>query len=271
MSTNKSPSLFKAIFIFLIMQAFGIVSRSKGYPAYSYDFNMFPVPECPMNSSTFQRAAIRMNCTTDTRYLCSPDNQLQSLIEFCTNRKRKLYGPDSCVRLEGRGDLNHVKCVKTFSEGCPNTSFYDEQIYKFPACLHINTAYKCFKADKNCSSIHLNGSQEKKMTAGDWKLAIILGVLLPSIILFIFLISLLYWRKVKTKKENKDINLGELRQLKQFLAKKYVKVNHARCIIVGCTKAGKTTLLKRLQDKPFKDVKNVEETQGVDVHANSFE
>lgn len=53
---------------------------------------MTPVDKCPMNASEFERASKRKNCTGHTRYLCAPNKYLSNLIEFCTDRKRALYG-----------------------------------------------------------------------------------------------------------------------------------------------------------------------------------
>lgn len=58
---------------------------------YSYRFKVYPVDECPMNETEFKGAARRRNCTGDTRYLCAPDKNLTSLIEFCTDQKKSLY------------------------------------------------------------------------------------------------------------------------------------------------------------------------------------
>lgn len=44
-----------------------------------------------MNKTEFETAAKKRNCTGDTRYLCAPDKNLTSLIEFCTDEKRGLY------------------------------------------------------------------------------------------------------------------------------------------------------------------------------------
>lgn len=60
-------------------------------------------------------------------------------------------------------------------------------------------------------------------------------------------------------------------KLKEFLSKGEVTVCHVRCIIVGCGKAGKTTLLKRLQNFSYDEVKQTESTEMVDFHVNSFE
>uniref|UniRef100_A0A8W8LYB8 Uncharacterized protein n=1 Tax=Magallana gigas TaxID=29159 RepID=A0A8W8LYB8_MAGGI len=118
---------------------------------YSYRFNVYPVNECPMNKTEFETAARRRNCTGKTRYLCAPDINLTSLIEFCTDQeKRSLYGKDNCLKLEDSGFLNHYKCVDKFTRGCPTTPYYDEEIYTYPACLSINSDRRCFVAEKDC-------------------------------------------------------------------------------------------------------------------------
>lgn len=60
-------------------------------------------------------------------------------------------------------------------------------------------------------------------------------------------------------------------KLRQFLSKGEITVCHVRCIIVGCGKAGKTTLLKRLQNVSFNELMQTERTEMVDFHVNSFE
>lgn len=44
-----------------------------------------------MNASEFKKAARTRNCTGNDRYLCAPDRNLSSLIEFCTDTKRSLF------------------------------------------------------------------------------------------------------------------------------------------------------------------------------------
>lgn len=58
---------------------------------YSYRFKVYPVEKCPLNATEFETAARRRNCTEKTRYLCAPDENLTSLIEFCTDQRRSLY------------------------------------------------------------------------------------------------------------------------------------------------------------------------------------
>lgn len=134
--------------VFLIFNVLG-KSTNASIAGTSYRFEVHAVDKCPMNKSEFEEAALRMNCSRDTRYLCAPDRNLSNLIEFCTDIKRSLFGPEKCVRLEGTGYLNHYDCGE-FSSGCPSMAYNDDAIYKYPACLSINRNLNCFVADTNC-------------------------------------------------------------------------------------------------------------------------
>lgn len=54
-----------------------------------YRFEVHVVNKCPGNETAFEKAAEKMNCTG--RYLCAPNKDLTSLIEFCTDRPKSLY------------------------------------------------------------------------------------------------------------------------------------------------------------------------------------
>lgn len=72
-----------------------------------------------------------------------------------------------------------------------------------------------------------------------------------------------------TKKLNNDeIDKNELRQ---FIKEGHITFCHARCIIVGCAGAGKTTFLKRLEGATLKDLKDARKREPQDVHVSDFE
>lgn len=73
-----------------------------------------------------------------------------------------------------------------------------------------------------------------------------------------------------TEAEEVDTQIDE-KALRQFLRRGHLTVRHARCIIVGCGNAGKTTLLKRLQNVSYEELIKTDKTEMVDVHAHSFE
>lgn len=73
-----------------------------------------------------------------------------------------------------------------------------------------------------------------------------------------------------TETQEDDTQIDEM-TLRQFLGGGEITVRHVRCIIVGCAKAGKTTLLKRLQNFSYEELIKTDRTEMVDVHVNSFE
>lgn len=293
------PLLFR---ILLVIDIFVIVTETS---TYSYRFKVYPVDECPKNETEFEAAAKRRNCTGDTRYLCAPDKNLTSLIEFCTDQKISLYEKDNCIKLEGTGYLNHYKCVDKFTSGCPTTPYIDEEIFNYPACLSINKDLMCFVAEKDCQERHsadINPDGIKTTTS--LIVVILVLLILSGLTLFLFykkrkkrkgihadgtnieakmkLDDLPVGKKIierdtvkeiqlDTTKENKNGQVDELKKLRQFLSQKELSVCHLRCIIVGCTGAGKTTLLRRLGNPTFEILNSMKSTEKVDVHDYSFE
>nr|XP_034327319.1 uncharacterized protein LOC105331374 isoform X2 [Crassostrea gigas] len=284
-------SLFRA---FLVINVFSIGTENPITPK-PYRFSVYPVNKCPGSKTEFQRASQRKNCTKDLRYLCTPNKYLSSLIEFCTDRKRSLYGEGNCVVLEGTGDLDHYRCVEKFNRSCPSTPYYDEEIYKYPACLEIDKELRCFIAENGCNQrefltteTHLNISKMEtfgnETFRGDSHGLLAIGyiIAIAVVLTVIILIWIIFQKRKKEQvekskdnyenesllKDNPEIDDDKLRQ---FLSKGEITVCHVRCIIVGCAKAGKTTLLKRLQNVSYDELMQIERTEMVDFHVNSFE
>lgn len=69
---------------------------------------------------------------------------------------------------------------------------------------------------------------------------------------------------------NDELQINE-NALREYLSKGELTIQHIRCIIVGCARAGKTTLLSRLKNIPYEELKNIESTEIIDVHVNIFE
>lgn len=135
---------------FLVSIALNIATGKTVKPN-PYRFPVYPVNECPRSKNEFKTAAQRRNCTRGERYLCAPNKYISSLIEFCTDRPRSLYEKGNCVLLEGTGDLDHYSCVEKFNSSCPSEYYYDEDIFKYPACLEIDKQLRCFAADNDCN------------------------------------------------------------------------------------------------------------------------
>ncbi|XP_048740261.1 uncharacterized protein LOC125654360 isoform X2 [Ostrea edulis] len=140
----KMTTLYQAFLITII------VPSLMGLPTSSNIYNISITTECPLNTTSHKDAKLRKNCSGNTRYMCAPYKDLSYLLEYCTSTSRSLFIEGNCLTLQGSGFLDTFNCKKKFVNGCPNTSFHDENLYKFPACNLINTDQKCFLAEKNC-------------------------------------------------------------------------------------------------------------------------
>lgn len=77
-------------------------------------------------------------------------------------------------------------------------------------------------------------------------------------------------KDVQEDDRNDEMQINE-NAVREYLSKGELTIQHIRCIIVGCAHAGKTTLLSRLKNIPYEELKNIESTEIIDVHVNNFE
>lgn len=77
-------------------------------------------------------------------------------------------------------------------------------------------------------------------------------------------------KDVQEDDRNDEMEINE-NAIREYLSKGELTIQHIRCIIVGCARAGKTTLLRRLKNTPYEELKNIESTEIIDVHVNIFE
>lgn len=75
----------------------------------------------------------------------------------------------------------------------------------------------------------------------------------------------------KDVQENDRNDEMQINAVREYLSKGELTIQHIRCIIVGCAHAGKTTLLSRLKNTPYEELKNIKSTEIIDVHVNNFE
>ncbi|XP_062583268.1 uncharacterized protein LOC134245034 [Saccostrea cucullata] len=218
--------------------------------------------ECPLNRTAFIAASVRMNCSGDARYLCTPNKDLSSLIEFCTKVKRKPWGPDNCVKHQSNGYLTHVYCKSTFRGGCPNELYFDDEIYKFPSCLKINTIQKCFLEDRNCIPVErnttyhnlinvtnddsnnrsLHSSEPNENPALLWMLGLLI---IPLISIIVFIIWCRLWR-VRQDVQRDSEECGALLQERDGERKLEYTLENAEE-----KRAWRTPFRKKLDDLPL--------------------
>lgn len=109
---------------------------------------------CPENKTEVQEASKRIGCGVDDygniQYMCIPNEEKSSLVEFCFNGVMGIEKKGNCLE-NSNGKINRYNC-SSFTSGCPNTTFYKHNLYEYPACLEINTKNRCYVMDPFCPS-----------------------------------------------------------------------------------------------------------------------
>lgn len=113
---------------------------------------MLSVVACPKNQFDVDSASKRRNCSKDryenNQYMCIPNKDKTSLVEFCHEGNFKLVDKGNCIEVSEDEIILH-NCSH-FSFGCPNVTFHYDEIHKFPTCQDINTKAHCYVSDPSC-------------------------------------------------------------------------------------------------------------------------
>ncbi|XP_055999989.1 uncharacterized protein LOC125656879 [Ostrea edulis] len=113
------------------------------------------VESCPTNLTEVLAASARLNCSKDgfgnDQYECLPNSKKTGLVEFCYKGGIPFIVDGYCLETEW-GQLYYSKC-QHFINGCPSKPYLANDIYKYPACLNINTESQCFLADPSCPNL----------------------------------------------------------------------------------------------------------------------
>lgn len=87
-----------------------------------YDFEVFPVQNCPMSKESWKSAAAELKCNKTQGYHCVPNKNYTSLIQFCYPRGYKIPVQKGIFKLIFPGFLfccvfpgyNHIHLNKTY-------------------------------------------------------------------------------------------------------------------------------------------------------------
>ncbi|XP_061186224.1 ankyrin-2-like [Saccostrea echinata] len=116
-------------------------------------FNKANAVSCPRSWDEYLEAASKLCPQIDGEYnyICVPNENKTELVQFCF-RSGKFPAwqlAEHCPYLHSTGNMNSENCT-SFSYGCPRKHYMTREIYKYPACLEINTERGCYIADSNC-------------------------------------------------------------------------------------------------------------------------
>nr|XP_022293955.1 uncharacterized protein LOC111104349 isoform X1 [Crassostrea virginica]XP_022293956.1 uncharacterized protein LOC111104349 isoform X1 [Crassostrea virginica]XP_022293957.1 uncharacterized protein LOC111104349 isoform X1 [Crassostrea virginica] len=162
---------------------------------------MAMIDACPKNLDEIKNASANLECGFDrfgnSQYVCLPNTEKSSLIEFCYEGLMGLKEKGNCLEIAD-GKLVTYSC-KHFICGCPTEPVRSNEFYKYQACQTINTRHQCYRFDPACPQRnHDNNGISYGIPEGSQNIIIysMISVILALIVTSIILAYLL-WKKNK--------------------------------------------------------------------------
>nr|XP_022291666.1 uncharacterized protein LOC111102991 isoform X1 [Crassostrea virginica] len=167
---------------------------------------MTPVDVCPQNLTKVLEAAKKLGCGNDdygkNQYLCLPNVNKTSLIEFCYKGTLGLQEKGFCLQVS-EGKLTRTSCVG-FLSGCPESPFITSDFYKYSACQELNPEHQCYKFDPHCPP-------KNDVETNDTPATIcILVVYIGLVIFFIALFCILSFCRRRRKRRRRQFNAEDI-------------------------------------------------------------
>ncbi|XP_062570741.1 uncharacterized protein LOC134232780, partial [Saccostrea cucullata] len=154
------------------------------------------VDSCPRNKTEYTTSATRLGCGVDengrSQYVCVPNHQRSSLVEFCYKSTTGLYEKGNCIEIYESGNLDQTSC-HNFTDGCPDNHFFLSDLYRFPQCHRINPLERCFFAEPTCPNVkkHPDKPLENRTLHTGTVAGITIGVVgvILAVVLVIFMLA----------------------------------------------------------------------------------
>ncbi|XP_078315660.1 uncharacterized protein LOC111104349 [Crassostrea virginica] len=170
---------------------------------------MAMIDACPKNLDEIRNASAKLECGLDrfgnSQYVCLPNAEKSSLIEFCYKGLMGLKEKGHCLEIAD-GKLVTYSC-KHFICGCPTEPVRSNEFYKYQACQTINIKHQCYRFDPACPRGNdENNNISYDIPEGSQNIIIygIIAVVLAIIVISIILAYLL-WKKNKTITAFEDV------------------------------------------------------------------
>lgn len=163
------------------------------------------VDNCPKNPAEIEIASKRLKCMNDiygnNQYICVPNFDKTSLVEFCFDGVMGIHKKNHCVETDGQS-LIEFNCLN-FSSGCPQELHWSYEFYKHPACQNINTEHHCYASDPSCPYQVLEKDTGYRDTiTPTWG---IVAVIVVGVLTLVFVCFLLF-QKVHKKLPREPVN-----------------------------------------------------------------
>lgn len=132
-----------AFILWILMQCYYRAHGIKQFLTYS-------TKSCPENKNEWIKRSVVLNCSKENGYMCLPNQHFTELVEFCYIYSRITIRKDVCLfRNPSTLILKEYDC-RNFTDGCPNTTYFSSELYKYPRCASIRNG--CFLAEPLCTS-----------------------------------------------------------------------------------------------------------------------
>lgn len=114
----------------------------------AYKFPVHTTESCPKNELEWLERSLALNCNKTNGYMCIPNEDITTLLEFCYYKPKVIIPKGCCLNLNKNSSaVNDFKC-QNFSFGCPDFPYFSNEIYKIQSCVSIGK--RCFLAQPYC-------------------------------------------------------------------------------------------------------------------------
>lgn len=198
-----------------------------------YKFPVYSTAHCPRNETEWNERSSALNCTESNGYTCLPNHIFTELLEFCYTEPLIWIQKGFCLFLVKRVSKVQSYDCSHFVDGCHNSSYASNKIFKYPACVTIGNG--CFLAESFCKSATTMYLQEtttymqtRNYTVNkknDW--VRIMSLAVAGVVVFIIVsFSMLYFYRQKTKEfQRNELEVSvEYDGLKIAISSTYLKV-----------------------------------------------
>nr|XP_022289987.1 uncharacterized protein LOC111101695 isoform X1 [Crassostrea virginica] len=163
---------------------------------------MHMVNTCPDTLNEVEKASKQLGCGDDefgkNQYMCLPDTEKTSLVEFCYNGIMGIKEKGTCLEVNAtNGAISTINCTD-FESGCPENHYWNHQFFHYPACQNINTHHHCYIQHPSCpSNVNVNDAAEDTTNQiNNYNVSLYYMFFIVSIVVFILVVLWISWKKM---------------------------------------------------------------------------
>lgn len=190
---------------------YSVIQPFQLKPLDGYAFPVYVTDSCPRNSTEWRERSLSLNCSKTNGYTCIPNEDFTKLLQFCYTDLRIRIQKGMCLFLYRHNSLVDAMSCRTFMKGCPDVSYFSDDIFKYQSCLSIGNG--CFLADPLCNStsetlttpstISDRDSLDKEHLMLIWMLTLLVYVIVAILFGGIYL-----YQKIKVKANEREKTEG---------------------------------------------------------------